>query len=221
MTERPRAILFDFDGTLADTFPRVSLLMPRLARELRFRDPGPNGLEELRGLSVRQILSSLRIAWWKVPLVLWRARVLLRAEGGDIALFPGMAELLRELDGSGLEWGILSTNGLDVVRDTLRRAGAPEPGWLEAGLGLSGKTARLRRMARRLGVSRRRLLLVSDEVRDFEASRRAGVPMVAVAWGYSLPSALEQAGANVVRDVGQLRELLLGIADPAKAAGEG
>ena len=208
---RPHAVVFDFDGTLADTFPRLAALMPRMARELRFRDPGPDGLQALRELSMRQILSYLEIPWWKVPLVLWRARSLLKAEGDDIELFPGIADLLGALDAAGMEWGILTTNGLDVVRTTLRRAGAPEPGWLETGLGLSAKSRRLKRMANVLGVTMDRLLLVADEVRDVEAARNAGVPMIGVAWGYNTREALERAGVDrVVESVARLRRALIG-----------
>lgn len=184
-------------------------MVPRLARELRFRDPGPEGLRALRELPMGQVLSELGVAWWKVPLLLWRARFLLHREDDGIALFPGIAELLRELDGAGVEWGILTSNGHQLVRSALERAGAPEPGWLETGLGLGGKTPRLRRMARRLDVRPGELLLVSDELRDVEAARAAGVPMLAVGWGYSSPEALERAGVKVVGDVAALRDALL------------
>lgn len=184
--------------------------MPRLARELRFRDPGPEGLLALRELPMGQVLLQLGVAWWKVPLLLWRARILLRREDDGIALFPGIAELLRELDVAGVEWGILTSNGHQLVRAALERAGAPEPGWLETGLGLGGKTSRLRRMARRLEVPPGELLLVADELRDLDAARAAGVGMIAVGWGFSSPEALERAGAVVVRDVPALREALGG-----------
>lgn len=184
--------------------------MPRLARELRFRDPGAEGLIALRELPMGQVLSQLGVAWWKVPLLLWRARVLLHREDDGIELFPGIAELLRELDGAGVEWGILTSNGHQVVRSALQRAGAPEPGWLETGLGLGGKASRLRRMARRLEVAPDELLLVSDELRDLDAARAAGVRMIAVGWGYSSPEALSRTGVAMASNVDALRAMLLG-----------
>jgi len=213
-------VLFDFDGTLADTFPRVERLLPRLARELRFRDPGADGIRRLRAGSMRQILSELGISWWKVPLLLWRARWLLARDPEPVALFPGVAGLLGELDRRGIEWGILTSNGPSLVRSVLRREGAPEPGWLEAGLGLWGKTAALQRMSRRLGIPPAEMVLVSDETRDAEAAAAAGVGMVAVSWGYGDPKALETAGTEiVVPDVQALSLLLLGDTDPEKAPG--
>ncbi|MCB9496208.1 MAG: HAD hydrolase-like protein [Fibrobacteria bacterium] len=207
---RPRVVLFDFDGTLADTFPRVERLLPRLARELRFRCPPSGEIRDLRELPVGRILSSLGIAPWKVPLVLWRARALLAVDPEPISLFPGISELLGMLDAAEVEWAILTSNSPSLVRTTLRKSGVPEPGWLEAGLGLHSKAKLLRRMAERFGVERADLLFVSDETRDVDAARKAQVPMVSVSWGYSSPSALERAGAGeVIGTVVQLAARIL------------
>lgn len=206
--EDRRIVLLDFDGTLADSFPRAVALLPRLARELSFRAPEPEDLEALRELTTREILKRLEIAWWKVPFLLWRARMLLDRDPRPLPFFPGMADLLHWLDASGTEWGILTTNGLDLVRRTLRQAKAPEPGWLEAGAGL-GKARRLRAMASRLGVRPDRIVLVGDESRDLEAAREAGTEFVAVAWGYGTAASLQRAGAEeVALDAAQLQRML-------------
>lgn len=213
------AVLFDFDGTLADTFPRVERLLARLARELHFSDPGADEIRRMRGWRMPRILSRLGIAWWKVPIVLWRARALLESDPVPVALFPGIPELLTDLDKAGIEWGILTSNGLEVVRRTLRENGAPEPGRLETGLGLSGKVKRLVRMARVLGTVPGCLLLVADETRDVDAARAAGVPMIGVAWGCNTEQALRDAGSSrVARDQHELREMLGLGAPEARAA---
>lgn len=203
-----RIVLLDFDGTLADSLPRVVALLPRLARELRFRAPAPEEIDGLRELTTREIFRSLEIPWWKVPFLLWRARLLLHRDSRPLPFFPGMAELLHWLDASGTEWGILTTNGLDLVRRTLRHAKAPEPGWLEAGAGL-GKARRLKAMADRLEVRPDRIVLVGDEARDLEAAREAGTEFVAVGWGYGTAASLRRAGAvEVALDAAQLQRML-------------
>lgn len=204
-------MLFDFDGTLADTFPAVVELLPRLARELRFRDPGVQGIEALRGLPTRRILSELGIPWWKVPLVVWRARALLSSLGGPVRLFPGVAGMLRDLDEGGVEWGIVTTNGLAIVREALRGGDAPEPGWLEAGIGLFGKRRRLLRMVQARGLDPSRVVLVADETRDIDAARSAGIAFVGVSWGYATAEVLREAGApEVIATVQRLRSRILG-----------
>jgi len=171
---------------------------------------------------MRSILAHLGIPWWKVPVVLWRARALLKADPETIPLFPGIVELLTDLDKTGIEWGILTSNGIDVVRRTLYRNGAPEPGWLEAGLGLSGKAKRICRMARNWGIPRSEMMLVADETRDVEASFKAQVPMIAVAWGYNTSRAMQEAGATrLAQDVGELRRMLLGEAAGGETRKEG
>jgi phosphoglycolate phosphatase len=204
-------ILFDFDGTLADTFPRMERLLPRVARELRFRVPSPEEIRALREMRLPQILADLRIPWWKVPLVVWRARALLACGPVPVELFPGIAELLHDLDGAGVEWGIQTTNGLDLVRRTLRHNQAPEPGWIESGVSLSGKARRLRRFAQVRAIPPGDLLLVADETRDVQAALEAGVSVIAVGWGYNTPRALADAGASrIALEVAQLREMLVG-----------
>lgn len=206
----PKAVVFDFDGTLADTLPRTLRLFPVLAREFKFRSASPEELESLRSLGAREILDRLGISWWKAPLVLWRARNLLARDQEPIEPFPGVVDLLRELDARGVEWGILTTNGWDLVRSTLRAWGAPEPGWLEAGVSLAGKARRLRRLASRFEVAPEQLLLVGDEVRDVEAARRAGVGMAAVTWGYNTRQALVEANAPCLcNTVEQLRATMI------------
>jgi len=186
-------------------------LLPRVARELHFRVPAPEEIRALREMRLPQILADLRIPWWKVPLVVWRARALLACDPVPVELFPGIAELLHDLDGAGVEWGIQTTNGLDLVRRTLRHNQAPEPGWIESGVSLAGKSRRLRRFAQVRAISPGDLLLVADETRDVQAAIQAGTSMIAVGWGYNTPQALADAGApRLAHDVAELREMLVG-----------
>jgi len=210
VAEGASAILFDFDGTLADTFPRAERILPRLARELRFCDPGPDGLRRLRELPAGRILRELGIPWWKAPLAVWRARALMASDTGPVPFFPGVGGMLRELDGRGIRWGIVTTNGHAFVRRCLLQADLPEPGWLEAGIGLRGKARRIRRFLSRWGLDPAEVVLVSDEVRDLRAAEEAGIGFRAVGWGYNTPSALEAAGAGrVYLELAELaRELL-------------
>lgn len=196
-TARPwRAVVFDFDGTLADSYPRVVGLLPRLAREFRFKAPQPDEIRELRELSSPQILSRLGISWWKVPILLWRARSMMRSDASPIPLFPGIPRLLRSLDASEVEWGILTSNHHAVVRRSLELGGAPEPGWLESSSGLSNKAQRLKQMARALDCAPHEMVMVADETRDIEAAREAGIAMIGVDWGYSTPESLVRNGVQ-------------------------
>ncbi len=215
---RWRAIVFDFDGTLADSYPRAVRLLPRLARELRFQAPLPEEIHQLRELSSTQILSRLGISWWKVPILLWRARAMLRSDATPIPLFPGIAHLLKSLDAAEIEWGILTSNHHAVVRRSLELAGAPEPGWLESGSGLSNKARRLKRMARILDCAPHEMVMVGDETRDVEAAREAGIAMIGVDWGYSTPESLVRNGVEHLAKSRDELSRMLGIAIEAETA---
>ncbi len=207
-----RAIVFDFDGTLADSYSRVVNLIPRLAREFRFKIPAPEEIRELRELSSPQILSRLGISWWKVPILLWRARAMMRSDARPIPLFPGVPRLLRSLDAAEVEWGILTSNHHAVVRRSLELGGAPEPGWLESSSGLSNKAQRLKQMARVLGCAPHEMVMVADETRDADAAREAGIAMIGVDWGYSTPESLVRHGVDKLARSRDELSRMLGIA---------
>lgn len=213
-----RAVVFDFDGTLADSYSRVVDLIPRLAREFRFKAPAPDEIRELREMSSPQILSRLGISWWKVPILLWRARAMMRSDASPIPLFPGVPRLLRSLDAAGVEWGILTSNHHAVVRRSLELGGAPEPGWLESSSGLSNKAQRLKQMARALDCAPHEMVMVADETRDVEAARDAGIAMIGVDWGYSTPESLVRHGVQRLAKSRDELSRMLGIELEAEAA---
>ena len=201
--EEPRsadceAILFDFDGTLADSFERCCSILADLAGKMGFRNPGADGFRRLRELPAAAVLRELGIPWWKAPRVVRRVRAGMLGDPAPLPFFPGCAEILRSLDSKGVRWGIVTTNAHAFVRQSLDRAGLPEPGWLEADIALSGKARRLRHFLSTWGLDPSSTAYVSDEVRDLSAAREVGMPFLAAGWGYNSPQALSLAGARRV-----------------------
>ncbi len=185
-----RAVLFDFDGTLADTAPDLGGAINRLRAE--------RGLEPLPIDRVRPHASSgargmLKAAFDLGPqdpeygplrdafLVYYAERVC-----AETRLFPGIGELLAALGERGIRWGI--------VTNKAERFTAP----VVAGLGIApacvvcGDTtphakphpAPLLHAAAALGLEPAACCYVGDDLRDVQAARAAGMPVVAVEYGY-------------------------------------
>jgi 2-phosphoglycolate phosphatase len=187
----PRAILFDLDGTLADTAPDLAAALNRLrsARGLTptpyallrpvasagargligaaFRlQPGDDGYEELRDGFLDNYAAALAV---------------------ETRLFDDIAALLQGLDERGLAWGIV-TNKAARFTDSL----VPQIGLQAASCVVSGDTtahakphpAPLLEAARRLQMAPQDCWYVGDDLRDIQAGQAAGMPTVAAAWGY-------------------------------------
>lgn len=207
---RTEAVVFDFDGTLADSFPWFAAELNAVARDWGFRQVAAEAAVRLRHLSADAIFRELRVARWKLP---WIARDLRRRMARDIdqiVLFEGIELLLKQLDVSDLRVAIMSSNEVDNIRRVLGPSLCAGIEAFECGASLNGKRRRLKRLGRRLGLPVATLLYIGDEVRDIEAARLAGAQAGAVTWGYNSESALRaKAPDQLFRQIAEIADQLL------------
>jgi len=185
----PRLAIFDFDGTLADSFPWFRSVLNEVGARHGLRPVGPEEVEALRLLSTREILSSLRVPPWKLPALTRDLRALKVAAAGGIPLFPGVPAMLAGLAAGGTRIAIASSDSEASIHATLGPAAAPV-GHIASGAALFGKAALLRRVLRTLAVPAAEAIYIGDETRDAEAAAKAGLAFGAVTWGYAAPAAL-------------------------------
>lgn len=209
-----RLVLFDFDGTLADSEGWFSGKLNQIARHFGFRETGPEERAKLRGLSSRQIISELGVPVWKLPLIVAHMRRLASREIDHIAPFPWVDDLFMRLSAAGKMIAIVSSNTEANIHRVLGPAAAHVAAF-SAGVSLFGKASRFRSVLERLGVPAGAAVAVGDEVRDIEAARQAGVTAVAAGWGFATAEALMAARPDAfAADAAALEGLLLGATVP-------
>nr|WP_198982811.1 HAD-IA family hydrolase [Herbaspirillum sp. ASV7] len=187
----PRAILFDLDGTLADTAPDLAAAANFLRQERGLEDAPYEILRPVASAGARGLIgAALGIHPGDEQYEALRVRFLDRYQANMTThsqLFEGVPELLAQLQSRGIAWGIV-TNKAARFTDVL----APQIGLGHAGCIVSGDTtphpkphpAPLLEAARRLQLDAPDCWYVGDDLRDIQAGRAAGMPTVAAAWGY-------------------------------------
>lgn len=189
------AVLFDLDGTLADTAPDLAAALNTMLRAdgcepLPFGHVRPWvswGALRLIRLGYGEELDAARIAEL-------RGRFLACYEAGlcrESRLFRGIPEALAALEVAGVPWGVVTNKPGWLTEPLLAALGLGE----RAGTVISGDTLPfakphpmpLLHAARELGVPAHRCAYVGDNVRDIEAGRAAGMYTIAAAWGYIPP----------------------------------
>jgi phosphoglycolate phosphatase len=188
---RYRLVIFDFDGTLADSFGWFSGALNAAAAHYGFAPITPEDLQAARGLSGREFLRRVGIPLWKLPRIVARVRRALAAAQEPVALFAGVDALLRRLHERGVLIAIVSSNSEANVRRALGPENVARVRYLACGAPVFGKAGRFRRVVRESGVPRREVLCVGDEIRDLEAARAEGLAAGAVGWGFATLAALE------------------------------
>lgn len=197
--------IFDFDGTLADTFPFFAGIYNELAVAHGFHTVAPGEFAALRQLTVREIMRHVGLPPWKLPLVTRAFLARMHAAGGDIGLFPGIEQVLVQLVAGGTQVAIVSSNSGENIRRVLGARNTALVSEFECGASLFGKAARLRRVLKRAGVAAADAIYVGDQSTDRMAARAAGMQFGAVAWGYADPAALRRLAPE--REFGQVAEL--------------
>lgn len=192
MSRPLRAVLFDLDGTLVDTAPDLAAATNRM---LAARSRRALPLAQLRPYVSRGARGMIGEAFGLAPgdegyEPLREEFIALYSENLCVhsALFPGMEELLARIEARGVPWG--------VVTNKAHRLASP----ILAGLGIGARTAilvggdtcarakphpdPLLHAAREIGIEPGAALYVGDDVRDVEAARAAGMPVLAAGYGY-------------------------------------
>ena len=182
-----RAVLFDLDGTLADTAPDLAaalnfLRLQKNLNELPVGTVRPYASMGARGL----LLVGFGLKPEDAGFPALRDAFLARYETNvcvHTRLFPGMPELLAKLR---VPWGIV-TNKATRFTAALVKALKLSPACVVCGDStphLKPHPAPLLLAAEKLGIPCKDILYVGDDLRDVQAARAAGMCAVAVEYGY-------------------------------------
>lgn len=201
-----RLAIFDFDGTLADSFPFFISVFNQIADEHGFRRVGAAEAQDLRHHDTRAIMRHVGMPAWKLPLASRSFIGLMRENAARIPLFEGVGEALHGLDREGVRLAIVSSNSEQNVRLVLGPHLSALFGHYECGMSVFGKAGRIRKVVKRAAVPAAHALYVGDQALDADAARRAGVAFGAVSWGYAPIEALRRVEPD--REFGTPAELL-------------
>jgi phosphoglycolate phosphatase len=201
----PKLIIFDFDGTLADTFPCFVRVFDEAAAKYRFKPIDRANAQGLRGLDARAIMALHDIPLWKTPAIGRFMRTRIGDEASSIRLFDGIDAVLHALQARGVVLTIVTSNSRSNVLRILGPDLLKLFSHVECGAGLFGKLPKVRRVLAATGIAPADTLLIGDEIRDARVSAEAGVDFGAVAWGFNHVDALvAQHPRHVFHQVGDL-----------------
>ena len=212
-----RLVIFDFDGTLANTVPTITSTARTVLARHGLDDEGmgdltrlvgppfPQAYEWVYGFSpeeAAQITAEYRAIYNEIGAEAW-------------PLFPGVRDMLERVRAAGRLMAVASSKQMRLVARALDDDGIS--GLFDVALGKTSdeegdKVSLIRHAMHELGVGPDETVMVGDRHHDVDAAAACGVPCVGVTYGGAArPGELEEAGACELADtVEQLAHVLLG-----------
>lgn len=194
-----KVILFDFDGTIADTYQAIADIADRLSPEFGYKPLSQEELLFLKNLSSREIIKRTEISLFKIPFLVKRVQKELSKEIADLPLITGIDRVLFQLKKEGHTLGIITSNMQENVEIFLAKNRLISLfDFIYSGTSIFGKHQVIDRVIKQNKLNRDRVIYVGDETRDIRSARKSKVGIVAVAWGFNSPYILAEYQPDVL-----------------------
>ncbi|WP_407270350.1 HAD hydrolase-like protein [Radiobacillus sp. PE A8.2] len=177
-------VIFDFDGTLVDSKMTFISSWNTLAKKHRFKEVNPEDLENLNKLSMKERSKLYNFPMYKLPFVIPEIYKLFKESIHEIKLFDGIKELLHELERTGYQTTIISSNSQDNIEAYLERNQIKSVSNVICSSSLFGKDKLINKFLKDNNLQASEVIYVGDEHRDIVACKKSGVKIIWVGWGF-------------------------------------
>lgn len=175
-------IMFDFDGTIADSSHLTFQIYEKLSESFGLKSFTEAEIIELKALSIQEKLKRHQISIFQVPRLARKTRKIVSELMTDIKPFDEMKEVMSSLIDQGHDVGIVSSNSKKNILKFLEHYEFPIPKEIFGKASFFGKRKYLKKMKRRF--KSERAFYIGDEMRDVLACEKLDIQMIAVAWGF-------------------------------------
>jgi len=185
-----KTLIFDFDGTIADSFELVMEIAYELTGLPR---RSKKEIDRLRKLPLVKAAREFNIPFHKAPGMLIKGRQKMLERIHEVQPFEGMPDVLRELHEAGYHMLVTSSNSEKNVRAFLRANNLES--YFDGVYGnasVFNKALSLKKVMRRNKLDAADCFYIGDEVRDVIAAAKVHIEPIAVTWGYQAPEALKK-----------------------------
>jgi phosphoglycolate phosphatase len=200
---RPSLVIFDLDGTLADSQSGVLHSFALTLGDVG-RSASDEELRDLIGPPLSESFARLGFVGDDIDDAVMRYRAYYDREGVDMShLYDGTFEMLGALHDNGIELAVATSKRVDFARRMLRNLGIEDFFPVICGAALDG-TANTKTdvLEETLGLVDRHPLgeiwMVGDRREDVLAAIFHSLVPVGALWGYGGPSELEESGAEIL-----------------------
>jgi phosphoglycolate phosphatase len=180
-----KEIIFDFDGTIADSFEIIVNVFAKNKEKFGWEKFGDEEIKMYREKGIGELLKKSKVSIFKISKAIKEGLGQITEQMTSISPFEGIKDVLLKLKKRGLVLGIMSTNGEENIQKFLKHNEIEVFDYVVGKGSLFGKSGIIKSILKKRKLNKDEVLYVGDEVRDIEACRKLGIKIIAVTWGFN------------------------------------
>ena len=188
-----KAIIFDFDGTIGDTYQAVVDITNGLSSEFGYKPLDKETSLLFKNLSSREIVKKSEVSFFKLPFLVKRIQTEMGKQIEHLEPIVGIPEVLKELKRQNYILGIVTSNAENNVTAFLQKQKLAHLfDFIYSGASLFGKHRIINKAAKKYHLAKTEIIYVGDESRDIRSAKKSKVAVIAVNWGFQSESILQR-----------------------------
>lgn len=191
-------LIFDFDGTIADTLPFTINAAIEINNKLGLLENQKIDFEYFRSVDSTEFFEKLEIPKLKLLYFVLKYQRRLVKKLDEINTFDGMTEVLHEIKRRGVDMGIVTSNSSKNVNIFLENNNLKYFDFVYSSINYFNKSKMLNRAIRKYNMDKNNVVYIGDEVRDIQAAKTSGIKVCAVTWGYNFETVLSKYNPDYI-----------------------
>ena len=178
-------LIFDFDGTVADSARLYIRLANNLAGEFGLTELSSDELRLFSTMPIKKRCKKLGIPLYRLPAMNIRMQEEVKNHIHELSWIEGMEEGIRELKEAGFKLAIISSNSIANIERFLKSKGCSDIfDEIFSSKGLFDKHRAINKLVKKLGIKKHEAIYIGDEYRDITACKKSKVKIISATWGF-------------------------------------
>jgi phosphoglycolate phosphatase len=193
-------VIFDFDGTVADSKELAFDLLNELSDKYGFRKIAREEANVLMLLSMKERLKFLRIPLVQLPFMVLELKKNYASILPFIKPFSGIKDVLLSLKRQNIKTVMISSNSIENIKQFLVKHDMDFFETIHSQSNIFGKHRSIKSLLHQLKIGLQEVIYIGDEHRDIEACKKADIKIIAVNWGVDPVALLKKANPDYIVD---------------------
>jgi phosphoglycolate phosphatase len=193
-------VIFDFDGTVADSKGLAFDLLNELSGKYGFRKIARDEVSSLMLLPMKERLKFMQIPLVQLPFLVLELKKNYASILPFIKPFSGIKGVMLSLNGQNIRTVIISSNSVSNIKHFLVKHDMDFFETIHSQSNIFGKHRSIKSLLQQLKIDIHEVIYIGDEHRDIEACKKANIKIIAVKWGLDPIDLLKKAKPDYIAD---------------------